>query len=445
MRDKMPKNPGKSSCSNGNHPGVTVSGDAFLPPICVNKLDSGDNASEEDEVDDGTDMPAPSGDVPRKLRRTKHKHHHHHPPHINRCTNKSSMSDSFVLPLIGLGGTGSKRDPGWRENRAATHPDRKNERRHNGIPISKSCPILGRHRYNAIDYDDDFESDDEDSDTDTDFKSMSFNVGSSGGAMSNRSRLKDKNFNLTDHQDEMTSGVLCKLAKLESPRRVDSMDQLLHNASSNNTPSSCGGTKLPNIFKPKSDSDVTKVDHIARKSLLEKYENAEQLAIDTRTRTKPTGATAVKRLPESSRLLESRSTQSWKMGGSSSSSTTSSANSSISDSSKTLVSSSPRLLRSQDHRNLPQDDLPTETSVNATAAARNAKSKRKHKRRHEKTSVEFSSKHIDVDEAVDADGEMSESATPSDDKCKQWLNESDENGSLPEIQKTSQEPQEDIK
>lgn len=424
--------PVKSS-SNGIPPGIHNAthgnGDTFLPPICVtNKLDSGDNASDEHETDEGTNMVTTLStsvcSPPRRFRKTKHKTSNNN----RHLVNKSSMSDSFVLPLIDFRGspptTGNNqaRIAGWRENRAATHPERKNERKYKqerGIPLSKSCPILSERRstqrFNSTDYEDDeFESDDEDSEADMDFKSMSFNVGVRP-KLSRNHRVVTFDDDEHAENDEGTHDVLCKLAKLESPRIKDikSSQDCLSGGDA--------GTKLPNIFRDRCGENTSAVDkelqHQAKKSLLAKYENGnKQLPLDSRTISKP----GAKRHPDlsptcNSRTLETRLSPSWKLGASSSSSSTTS-DSSGGSTNNTLVPSSPATSKSQ-------DDFVDHSDL--TTSPNGSKSRRKTKRRQEKhddlkNSVTMVTEDVPKDNVKEETEAESETA---DTKCRQWLDE----------------------
>ena len=198
--------------------------DSFLPPI-DSRWSTTSEVNEETELTDNDDDTTHVGVHSRK----------HGDKKLSKSgrviINKSSMSDSFVLPNIANysspEGIRKSRTAGSNWSHGGSH-----YRSRNGMPISKSCPIL-KNRNGYQWGKDSSEDDDDDDDFGGEYLSMSFNV---AALQSNR----DEPFHHTD--PEKTT----RLAKMETNKKSKK------NVSKPSNPSSKsvlpGSTKLPDIF-----------------------------------------------------------------------------------------------------------------------------------------------------------------------------------------------------
>lgn len=143
--------------------------------------------------------------------------------------NKSSMSDSFVLPNI----ANMALPEGFRKSRTAG--SNWSHGAHEGMPMSKSCPIL-KNRNGYQWGKDSSEEDNDDEDFERDFLSMSYNVMMQSERDENNRNDVEKN----------------RLAKIETNSRTVKGPSKGANTNS----SSLGETKLPDIFSHHHDRSV---------------------------------------------------------------------------------------------------------------------------------------------------------------------------------------------
>ena len=167
--------------------------------------------------------------------------------------NKSSMSDSFVLPRINgsLQSTTEHHERSNRKSRTSlSYPKRTWD---TCIPFSKSCPALMNNtwrrssRGESPDYeyeDDTFEGSDDD---ERDLKSKSYNT----EVLRTCARKSNSKVNEhVNHHNDITEGVVCKLAKLESPQSKNYHAAHLQERSRYHSKSKEADTMFPNIFNP---------------------------------------------------------------------------------------------------------------------------------------------------------------------------------------------------
>lgn len=216
---------------------------ALLPPLstnrkCIQKCDS---------VDDDSDDESRASQFLTTRWRSKPKKGH------DRLTvNQSSMSDSFVLPRI----NGSSQSSNTEHHDRTTRKSRTSlsfptRTRDTCIPLSKSCPALMNNTWRRSsrvgDTPDGYEDDDEDEDEFTDSESSPRDL-QSRSHNSELLRVRRSNAQIDEncnHRDDITDGVVRKLAKLESPRGKHNH---LQGKDCHHPKTKESETKLPDIF-----------------------------------------------------------------------------------------------------------------------------------------------------------------------------------------------------
>ncbi|XP_022097363.1 uncharacterized protein LOC110982902 [Acanthaster planci] len=223
--------------------------DVFLPPISTHRKCAGVNNCAPSEGSDDEDTAKSSQFLSTRWRAKP-------PKGQSRLeVNQSSMSDSFVLPRINGSSSQSKAEHHDRKSRTSLSlPSRT---RDPCLTLSKSCPALmsnprrrtlgGDSPDAKYEYDDDFDE----SDNLRDIKSVSLNA----DTVTARKRDGSQSGNHSGssvHPEDITDGVVHKLAKLESPRSKNSHhgSHYHHHHQQQPPKTKEPDTTLPDIFVP---------------------------------------------------------------------------------------------------------------------------------------------------------------------------------------------------